>query len=273
MSVAVGEEFLAQDAAEKGENALREFGGQEEDQDGQQHPCSPVVFLRRLVRSATASFHCRFGVWSAIFDGPLFGAGQDFVLGRRAVAFEVLAPLLGADKGADKPETEDGQSHARDQFDNDAVRPEIDVLQQAGVGFGQLASAQEVDGVLGWLAQQAGRIDGQRILPHFLLNCVRQVERDADERWADVSEQDGQKCSVERAPVARPERMRNGQVSPDGQQERQPNGDGVEHLGDVSVNEDVDGPWVAEPLVDGPLAQDVHVEGERDVFDHDQVIG
>ena len=44
-------------------------------------------------------------------------------------------------------------------------------------------------------------------------------------------------------------------------------------LSDVGVDEDVNCPRVGEFLVDGPFAEDVHVKGERDVFDHDKVVG
>lgn len=67
--------------------------------------------------------------------------------------------------------------------------------------------------------------------------------------------------------------MRHRYVAPDGEQQREPNGDGVENLSDVRVNENVHRPRVVESLVNGALAQYVHVQRERDVLDHDQVVG
>lgn len=44
------------------------------------------------------------------------------------------------------------------------------------------------------------------------------------------------------------------------------------NLSDVGVDEDVDCPRVAELLVQGPILQYVHVESERDVLDHDEIV-
>ena len=48
---------------------------------------------------------------------------------------------------------------------------------------------------------------------------------------------------------------------------------GEKNLSDVCVDEDVDCPRVAELLVEGSILQYVHVESERDVLDHDEIVG
>ena len=118
--------------------------------------------------------------------------------------------------------TENGEGQARNELDDDAVRPKIDVLQEAMVGLGQLARAQKVQGPF-----LAVRLPAT---PHLLLNGERQVERNADERRADVGEQNGEQSPVQSAPVPRSERMGHGNVAPDGQQKRQPDGDGMKDL-------------------------------------------
>lgn len=41
----------------------------------------------------------------------------------------------------------------------------------------------------------------------------------------------------------------------------------------MCVDEDVDCPRVAKLLVEGPILQYVHMESERDVLDHDEIVG
>lgn len=61
------------------------------------------------------------------------------------VAFQILATFLGAHQSAYQTETEKSQGHAGDKLDDDAVRPEIDILQEAVVGPGQFARAKNVE--------------------------------------------------------------------------------------------------------------------------------
>jgi hypothetical protein len=108
VTVTVGEESVSQDAAEKSQNALREFGDEEENQNGQQHASCPVMFLRSISRCWTSSGRVpldgRNRVFLILADTS---ASQNVFLGRVCVvAFEILATFLGANQSAYQPETE-----------------------------------------------------------------------------------------------------------------------------------------------------------------------
>ena len=137
------------------------------------------------------------------------------------------------------------------------------------MSFGQFAGAQEIERhrFRGISRRQT------RSFHQFLLNGERQIVRQAENGRANVSDDRGQKCPVQSAAIAGVERMSDGQVSPHGQQDGQPDGDGVEHLRDVSVNQHVHRPRVAEFLTERSLTQQIHVNCERDVLDHHQVVG
>lgn len=128
--VAVVEELVAQDAAQQREYPLRELRDQEEEEHREQHARRPVVLL--AVRALLAR---------GVFRAGARPVPRDVAVLR----LEVVAPLLGAHQRPDELEAEDRERHARDELDDDAVRPEVDVLQEAAVRLGQLARAEQIE--------------------------------------------------------------------------------------------------------------------------------
>jgi len=101
--VAVLEEPFAQQQREQAEYALRELGDQEQHKHGQQHPRGPV----RL---------------------PL-------LVGRLAPRAGQLGPTpFRLQQRADQPQAEHRERHARQDLDDHAVHPEVDVSQVRGRG-------------------------------------------------------------------------------------------------------------------------------------------
>ena len=112
--------------------------------------------------------------------------------------FQFVAPLSGADQGAYQLNAEDGQRDAWYDFDDDAVRPKVGILQKTAVGLGQVAIADCVESditcCVGWVRPARGLVG--------LFDSEWKKLRQTENRRTDIGYQNGYQGSIQSAPLS-----------------------------------------------------------------------